>query len=162
MMRGIPHILALAILAPVWGCLSPRNRPPSELAAIRQPTLWDHLLSDREEEREAIAARLKAQQGSLLGRKAGLMRALRENELEAQLSANDTERAMHQEIVAELTSESGATEHDLEWVAAKQNQNSHDWRYWPNRAAYAKPTAPARAPLVEAPVRDDFHQSSNR
>lgn len=132
------------------------------MAAVRKPTVWDHLLSDREEEREAIASRLRAEEASLLGRKAGLMRALREQELEAQLSTNDGERALYRERMTDLAGKVGTTQNDLEWVASRQNQNSRDWDYWPNRETYRKPSASAVTPVVEAPARNDFHQSSNR
>jgi hypothetical protein len=161
-MRRTALILTLAAVTPSLGCQSARSRPPSDLAAVRKPTLWDHLLSDREDEREAIASRLKAEKHSLDGRKAGLMRSLRENELEAQLSGDESDRSRHEETITELSRHVDTNQGDLEWVAARQKQNSHDWRYWPDRGVYRKPVAPSATPIVETPERADVPQSSTR
>lgn len=148
-------MLALVMWALILppGCLSSR-RPPSERTAVRRPTIWDHLFSDREEERKAIASRLRAEENRLAGRKASLMQAVRTQELEAQLAPNSTEQAARYGMIDELNSKVDGTEEEREWVDARRNQNHHDWEYWPNRDAYRKPSAPAGAPIVEVPVRE--------
>jgi hypothetical protein len=90
------------------------------------------------------------------------MRSLREHELEAQLSTDEGERSRREETIAELSRQVDANEGDLEWVAARQKQNSRDWRYWPDRDEYRKPVAPSANPIVETPARADVPQSSNR
>jgi hypothetical protein len=150
--------LAMLLMLPM-GCASRARRPPSDLTAIRQPTLWDRLLSDREEERQSISSRLQAEKSSLQGSKGSAMRALRERELDAQLAANDRERAAHEQTIDQLRREVGDTQNELEWVAARQEQNAQDWRYWPDHETYHKPVVAATAPIVEAPTRIPSPQS---
>lgn len=91
-----------------------------------------------------------------------MLRRIREHELEAQLSPRDAEQDVHRKSVAKLKSETRITDRELERVTAKQKQNEHDRSYWPNRAAYRKPTASPIEPMVETPVRTSTPTFNNR